>query len=204
MKPKHLVLHADVHQKLKRRKSMTGETIQEIGNSILRTALARPLLTDVIAQKLLSAQKLTEAEWESVLEAALKEAQSVLPSISDQIMVKAGTQIENGHWRRRNIYRPPGMAFEVVEFEANNLEVTELVPHVHDGDEFLLVLAGSIRVSLHNEAVTLHPGQSLHFAGSDPHINVPLVQEARILCISIPAWADSAAKLMQFDSLTSN
>lgn len=197
MKPKHLVLHPDVHQKLKKRKSVTGEAIQEIGNSILRAALYRPLLTEVIARKLLSARKLTNAEWEDVLGAALEEAQSAFPSFSDQILVTDRTRVGEGSWRRCNIYRPPNLAFEVVEHEAHNLDEDKQVAHVHDGQEFLIVLAGTVQVHIQDEAVTLRAGDSLHFNGKDPHLTLPVDEAARVLSINIPAWSDSAAKLVE-------
>jgi len=196
MKRKHLVLHADVHQKLKKRKSKTGESLQEIGNSILRAALSRPLLTEVIAHKLLSTQTVTAAEWEQVLEAALNEAQSVFPSFSDQVLVRDRTRVDSGLWRRRSIYRPPSLAFEVVEHEANVLDADLHVAHVHEGHEYLIVLNGTVRAYVQDEAITLEAGDSLHFAGGDPHLTVPLVADARVISVNVPAWSDSATKLI--------
>ena len=170
-------------------------TIQDAGNSILRAALSRPLLSEVIAHKLLAARKLTEGEWESSLESSLEEAQSVFPSFSDHILIVDRTRVINASWKRACVYRSPSLSFEMVEHVANNLDTGEAIAHVHEGEEFLVVLSGTVRVRIMDEAITLHAGESLHFAGRDPHLTLPLVQDARVLSINVPPWSDSTAEL---------
>jgi transcriptional regulator with XRE-family HTH domain len=63
-------------------------------------------------------------------------------------------------------------------------EVTE--SFIHDEDEFMFVLSGSIKLEYDNETYLLQEGDSIYFKGSIPHIAYPLNnQEAKILCIFV-------------------
>jgi len=199
MKPKHLVLHQDVHQKLKKRKSLTGQTIQEIGNDILRAGLARPVLTEVIAGKLLAEQKLTPEEWEDVLGSALQEAQSAFPAFSEQVTLRGHDRTGTGAWRVRNTHRSASKAFEAVEYEANNLDAVRTVARIHDGHEVLMVLSGTVGVHIQDRAVTLGPLDMIQFDSREPHLCFPLDMEARILSVVVPALSDSTLELVELN-----
>jgi hypothetical protein len=50
---KHLVLDDDVHESLKKRKELTGSSIKEIGNSVLRASIENVFLNDIVGKMLI-------------------------------------------------------------------------------------------------------------------------------------------------------
>lgn len=46
-------------------------------------------------------------------------------------------------------------------------------PYVHDNDEFIFILSGSIKLLYDGKRYTLHQGDSAYFSGKKPHIFLP-------------------------------
>jgi len=70
---KHLVLDDDVHEVLKQRKELTGSSIKEIGNSVLRTSIESVFLGDIVGRILVEKHKLSEDEYNRALGQACAE-----------------------------------------------------------------------------------------------------------------------------------
>jgi len=133
--------------------------------SQLERGLARP--------SMLSLEKIARALGSSQLE--LMEAADASADDPDQpsvVLVRAneGTvgPFGNGHAR---LLVHGKRRFHPMEFTANNLEAGEY--YVHEEDEFIHVLAGTVVIDLLGQGTstlnTLNEGDSLYYAGGTPH-----------------------------------
>ena len=58
----------------------------------------------------------------------------------------------------------------------------------HDGEEWLFVLSGTLRLALDDEALTLHPGDAAHFDARLPHrLTAEGGQDAELLLVACAA-----------------
>ena len=92
------MLDRDVHLKLRRRKRQTGLTVKEIGNSVLRSMLSRPLLSEVIAEKLVAMCKLSPKEYGGLVAEATREVDKATKQIDSWIQRTTNGTFVSGSW----------------------------------------------------------------------------------------------------------
>jgi len=93
-KKKHLVLDADVHEILKQRKELTGSSIKEIGNSVLRTFIESVFLGDIVGRILVEKGKVSEDEYSHALKQASAELRQFQANVGVPVeMTRKGTLI---------------------------------------------------------------------------------------------------------------
>jgi len=184
---KHLVLDPDVHEKLKSKKRGRGSTLREIGNTILRSALDRPALSDAIARKLIEEGRITFEDYRRAKEGVFREHDAFHRHIEDLLeQTDRGTSL-SGSWEASLLVSGAEKPYQVLEAWAIDAERTAVPLHCHDAsDEFFVVIEGQLLVTLDEEEKLLEEGEIDRVPAGQPHAVTPLTDTTRILAICCP------------------
>ena len=184
---KHLVLDDDVHKILQERKELLGTSIKEIGNSILRTFAEHIFLGDVVGRILIEGGKISEDEYNRVLEQAAVELQQANAAIGVPVQsTKQGTLV-SGSWETRQLFRRADDAFQVLECWTRDSRQLPMQAHRHAADEFFVVLYGRIIVTMGGTPYTLGPLNMFQVPSKVVHSVKPLNADCYMLAVLVPA-----------------
>ena len=191
---KHLVLDPDVHLKLRRRKRQTGLTVKEIGNSVLRSMLSRPLLGEVIAEKLIAMGKLSPQEYEQLVAEAAREVNNTTNQIDSLIQRTPQKTFVCGSWELREVYCSPDNAYQVMERWARDANKNPMPSHRHEANESITVLTGKVHLTVEAQEHLLQSPSVFHITSGQIHSSIPLTRDTRVVTVMTPPIPEFAAK----------
>lgn len=184
---KHLVLDDDVHEILKETKELTGSSIKEIGNSVLRTSVEHIFLSDLLGQVLIQSGKLSEKDYKQALEqATVQLRQSHATSDIPAKLTKQGTLV-SGSWEAKQLFWSSDGAFQVLECWTRDALHLPMQAHRHTADEFFIVLQGRIIITMNGTPYTLGALNMLQVPASVVHSVKPLDPDCHMLAVLVPA-----------------
>ena len=187
---KHLVLERDVHLRLKEKKRQTGASAKEIANSILRSVLSRPTLTELIGEKLVQMGKLTTDEYARITAEVIKDAQSIATPFDSVIRITSRKTLTTGSWEAREIYRSPDDTFQLVEGWARDERKNPTGIHYHEQYESIVVLTGKVAVQIETKEQILSPMDTICIKPHAVHSTTPLTPDTHVVVINNPTWPD--------------
>lgn len=184
---KHLVLDDDVHEVLKQRKELTGSSIKDIGNSVLRTSLESVFLGDIVSRILVESKKISEDECNHALEQASAELRQSQANVRVPVeMTRKGTLI-SGSWEIKQLLRRSDDAFQVLECWARDPRQLAMQAHRHAADAFFIVLQGRVMIVMSGTPCTLQPLNMCQIPSYVVHSVKPLDADCHMLALFIPA-----------------
>ena len=181
---KHLVLDDDVHEALEERKHLTGSTIRDIGNSVLRTSMGIVFLTDILGRILAEKGIVSEGDYND----ALDQASSQLTEIGQlpvQVTVK-GTAVA-GSWEIRQLFCRSDNAFQVLESWTRDLRQLPMDAHQHAADEFFVLFSGRVVVTMSGVPYSLCPLNMIQVPSGVVHSVKPVADDCHLIAILSPA-----------------
>ena len=184
---KHLVLDDDVHEILKERKELTGSSIKEIGNSVLRTSVEHAFLCDIIGRILVDRNKVSEDEYSHALEQASAELRQANATVGVPVVTTSKGTLVSGSWEMRSLFRTSDSAFQVLECWARDSRQLSMQAHRHDADEFLIVLHGRAIITMCGTPYTLGSLNMLQVPAGVVHSVKPLDADCHMLTVLSPA-----------------
>jgi len=188
MAKKHLVLDYDVHLRLKSRKRSTGIPQQSIGNMILRSVLSQPdLLIDAVGKKLADLGTIEPEEYSNIVRDAIQRIERTAAEGSTLVAAGSEDMLVAGSWKIRPLYRCPDGSFQVIEVMARNARKEPISYHIHNEDEYMLVLAGCVMLEDTGRHLLLDCGSSCRIQHGSAHSATPLGGDVRALVTFVPA-----------------
>jgi len=184
---KHLVLDDDVHEILKERKELTGSSIKEIGNSVLRTSIESVFLGDIVARILVEKHKLSEDEYNRALVQASAELRQSQANVRVPVEPTSKGTLVAGSFETRQIFRRSDGAFQVLETWARDSRCLPMQAHRHTADEFFIVFHGRVIITMNGTPYTLGPLNVLQVPAGVVHSVKPLDADCHMLAILVPA-----------------
>lgn len=184
--PKHLVLDEDVHRELKRKKKETGLNVKDIGNTILRSLLERPLVSDIIGKRLVESGRLTEEEFDRLRHEALLEAASPLSDVSELVHSTKQGALTAGSWELRELFAADDASFHVLSAWAKDRRSRPFPSHRHEGEEFFMVLSGKVLVTVNEQPIIISSPGCHHISKGTSHSAAPLEPDTYTLVILSP------------------
>jgi mannose-6-phosphate isomerase-like protein (cupin superfamily) len=181
---KHLVLDDDVHEALEQRKGLTGSSIKDIGNDVLRSSLESVFLGDIIGRILVESGKVSENEYGQALEQAFTKIKTT-PNLPVERTLK-GTLVA-GSWESRQLFQRSDGSFQILESWTRDSRKLPMQAHQHAAEEFFVVLAGRIIVTMSGTPYTLRPLSMLQVPGGVIHSVEPLDDDCHLLSVLLPA-----------------
>lgn len=184
---KHLVLDDDVHEILKQRKELTGSSIKEIGNSALRTVIENVFLGDIVSRILVESGKLSEQEYNRVLEQAAVELRRSHDTVGVPVEKTIRGTLVSGSLETRQLFRRSDGAFQVLECWTRDSRSLPMQAHRHSADEFFIALHGRTIITMSGTPYTLQPLSMLQVPSGVVHSVKPLNADCHMLAILVPA-----------------
>jgi len=179
--PKHLVLDEDVHRALRKRKAETGLNVRVIGNCALRATLEGPLLSEAIGQLLVDKGALTDKEFQAIREEAMGGICSEARNVDHLVRPTKRATVTTGSWEIRELVLDLEESYQVVEAWVKDRRLRPITLHRHEGDEYLVVLAGAIMATIDLEARIVKAPDNLLLPGGAFHSITPLAKETRLI-----------------------
>jgi mannose-6-phosphate isomerase-like protein (cupin superfamily) len=184
---KHLVLDDDVYESLVKRRSLTGVPMGAIGNGILRSHIASRRIEQLVGEYLVSAGKVSPAEYEEALLAAsenLRRASATAP-----LLLTQGDDgvLTTGSWSIRSLLCPPERTFQLLEAWARDSCERSTEQHTHNADEYIVLVEGRALCVLNGLPCTLQKGTVLHIPAGAIHTMLPVGRECHLLILVIPS-----------------
>ena len=184
---KHLVLEPDIHKALKTEKGLTGLSIKEIGNAILRTTLEESHMVDLIGSLLVSTGKLSEDEVQQVLkQARLGTKRTRTASAPPVSRTRAGTLI-SGSWEIANIVSSDDKLYQILECWARDSDRQPMDAHSHKSDEYIIVLKGRVSLTMGGKQFVLCPQNMIQIPADCIHAATPLDASSYLITVLSPA-----------------
>lgn len=194
--PKHLVLDEDVHRALKNKKSETGVNVKDLGNSVLRSVLERPLLTEAIGRRIVSSGMMSEEEFSELRKEALRDITEPLTKNPSVFQPTAHNTFTSGSWEMRELACDPENQFQIFLMWARDLQFKAIPLHTHEGMEYWVILSGAMMVTVDAETQVLKaPGAQIVPQGAS-HSSAPLSSETMLIVIltppnnGLPSWVE--------------
>jgi len=184
---KHLVLDDDVHEILKERKELTGSSIKEIGNSVLRTSIENVFLGDIVGRILVEKHKLSEDEYNHALGQASAELRQSQANVRVPVETTSKGTLVAGSLENRQLFRRSDGAFQVLESWTRDSRCLPMQAHRHTADEFFIVLHGRIIITMSGTPYTLGPLNVFQVPAGVVHSVKPLDADCHMLAILVPA-----------------
>jgi mannose-6-phosphate isomerase-like protein (cupin superfamily) len=183
---KHLVLDPDVHEKLISRKRASHVTVREIGNTVLRSALSHPPLSDAIARKLIGEGKLSEADYVKARADAIRELDDCRQQVSDLLDPTDRGTLISGSWEIAMGRSGSKPHYQVLDCWAIDGSQNPLPLHSHEeSTEYFIVLQGRILVSM-EEGSIVEEGACFRILPGEPHSVTPLTADTRVIAVCSP------------------
>ena len=184
---KHLVLDDDVHEILKQRKELTGSSIREIGNSVLRTSVESVFLGDIVGRILVKEGKVSEDDYSRALNQASTELRRSQTNLRVPVETSSKGTLVAGSLETRQIFRRSDGAFQVLESWTRDSRQLPMQPHRHAADEFFIVLQGRIVITMNGIPYTLDALNMLQVPAGVVHSVKPLDADCHFLEVLSPA-----------------
>ena len=186
-KQKHLVLDNDVHEILKERKELTGSSIKEIGNSVLRTSIESVFLGDIVGRILAKKGKVSEDDYSRALEEASAELRQSQTNIRVPVEPTSKGTLIAGSLETRQLFRRSDGAFQILECWTRDSLKLPMQAHRHAADEFFIVLHGRIIITMSGTPYTLGSLNMLQVPADVIHSVKPLDPDCHFLAVLSPA-----------------
>lgn len=184
---KHLVLDPDVHAKLSTRKRRSNLTIREIGNTMLRSVLSRPSLSEIIGKRLVEAGIVTAEAYERVRAEALQDAAVHIHEPSRVVHWTPRGTFVSGSWEAQETFRSPSGDYQVLEAWARDGREHPMPTHCHKGIEILFVVNGALLATLEDaQAEAILAGSVLRIPATMSHTIAPVARETRAVIVLTP------------------
>jgi mannose-6-phosphate isomerase-like protein (cupin superfamily) len=184
--PKHLVLDDDVHRSLRKKKRETGVNVQDIGNALLRSVLERPVVAQLIGKKLVESGKLTEEEFDRLLNASTREASAVVSDVASLVRTTKRSTVAVGSWELQELYVSEDDSFQILKAWSKDRRSKPFPAHRHESEAIFVVLSGKLLVTLSDEAVVLSAADAHHVPSGEPHAITPIERDTLVLVIVFP------------------
>jgi len=184
--PKHLVLDEDVHRELKKKKKETGLNVKDIGNSILRSLLERPLVLDILGKRLVESGKLTAKEFDRLRHEVLLEAASPASGVDQLIHPTNHATLTSGSWELQELFAADDDSFHVLSAWAKDRRSRPFPSHRHKGDEFFIVLTGKLLVTVEGEPLIVSSPGCHYVPKGASHSSTPLEPNTYVLVVLSP------------------
>ena len=184
---KHLVLDDDVHEILKETKDLTGSSIKEIGNSVLRTSVESVFLRDIVGRILVKNGKLSEDDYTRAVEQAVAELEHSQANVRVPVERTSRGTLVAGSWETRQLFRRSDDAFQVLECWTRDFRKAPMQAHRHSADEFFIMLQGRVSVTMSGIPYTLSALNILQVPSGVVHSVKPLETDCHFLTILSPA-----------------
>lgn len=194
--PKHLVLDEDVHRALKKKKGETGVNVKDLGNSVLRSVLERPLLTEAIGRRIISSGLLSIEEFAELRRDALRDITTPVSKATNVFQPTAHNTFVSGSWEMRELALDLENQFQVFSMWTRDLRFKSIPLHTHEGTEFWLVLSGAMIVTVDAESQVLKAPDSKIILSGISHSSAPLTQDTQLVMVlsppnkGLPSWAE--------------
>ncbi len=186
-KQKHLVLDDDVHEILSERKQLTGSSIKEIGNSVLRDSMESVFLGDIVGRILVENGKVSENDYSRALNQASTKLRQSRAIIRIPVETTSKGTLIAGSLETRQLFRRSDSAFQVLECWARDSMGLPMDAHRHAADEFFIVLQGKMLVTMAGTAYTMRPLNILQVPSGVVHSVKPLDPDCHFLTVLVPA-----------------
>lgn len=196
-RPKHLVLDDDVHRALAKRKGDTGLHIRDIGNCLLRTILGERAVADVLRDKLIQSRILTDAQYEHLEREAISELRTEVRDVRSLLRHDGAETLATGSWQMAEVHRSSEGLYQIVYGHAKDAKRRAFPPHMHEGDEFLIALRGSVLASIAHRAEILVSPEAVWIPKQTVHSTAPLSADTVVVAILSPpdpAYTKSSAR----------
>lgn len=184
--PKHLVLDEDVHHALRKKKAETGITVKDLGNCALRSVLERPLLVEAIGEKLIADGLMNEEQFDVLRDAALQQICTSAADVSSIVRPTNRDTVASGSWEIEELARDAKGAYQVLSAWVKDHRMRSIKMHKHVGVEFLIVLKGSVLVTIDIESQVLTAPQSVIIPASAFHSVTPLDRVTQMIAVISP------------------
>jgi mannose-6-phosphate isomerase-like protein (cupin superfamily) len=190
---KHLVLEDDVYQDLVSRKELSGLPLGMLGNAILRTHIRSTAFEDMVCRKLIATGKLTEAEYQRILDEAARDLRQEASSGAPPIAYGPDGEMLSGSLAIQNIYTSPGGVFQLLEVWARDALQRPMGQHLHQADEYVVGLEGRTLFVLNGTPCTLQQGSVFLIPAGSTHSAKPLGPDSHLLALLVPAVIEYSA-----------
>jgi len=184
--PKHLVLDADVHRALRKKKTETGITVKDLGNCALRSVLERPMLVEAIGEKLVSEGRLNEDEFNAIRAEALQQICASAADVASIVHMTKRHTLSSGSWEIEELARDTEGTYQVLSAWVKDHRMRPITLHKHDGTEHLILLKGAILVSIDVESQIVTAPGSVTIPKGAFHSVTPLERETQIIAVISP------------------
>lgn len=194
--PKHLVLDEDVHVALKKKKGETGVNVKDLGNSVLRSVLERPLLTEAIGRRIVSSGLLSVEEFSELRRDALRDITTPVSKAASVFQPTAHNTFVAGSWEMRELALDAENQFQVFSMWTRDLRFKPIPLHTHDGAEYWMILSGAMIVTIDAESQVLKAPDCKVIPSGASHSSAPLTQDTRLIVVlsppnkGLPSWAE--------------
>jgi len=184
---KHFVLDHDVYLRLMRRKRETGLTASRIGNAILRTCLdANASFYRDLRERLVANGSLSEVAFDEAFRETVCSQSEAIEDWRDLLKLSDEGHQVVGSWEIREIGSCKG-ACQVLEFLARDGRGQPIPLHHHAQENRVQVLSGHVLFVVDYRHVLLGAPEVLTIPSGSIHTATPLTDDARFLCVLVPA-----------------
>ena len=195
MPQKHLVLDADVHEALMKRKDLTGLPISRVGNEILRRHISSVLEDHLLGDYLIENGFITREEFRKALEQVDRTVQDKYRPGSVPLKHLGGGRFVSGSWEIHRLHEESSGSFQLLEAWARDGLQRPMIQHSHTSEEYLVSLGGRCLVIMSGTPFTLTKDCSLRIPAGVTHSATPLDAECHMLILSSPALQEYSRRL---------
>jgi len=183
---KHLVLDDDVHGELLKRKAATGLNVKDIGNAVLRSLIERPLLPELLRQKLVESGLMSESQFDGIWREAIAEAAERVPPASDLVRVTKRDTLTTGSWELKELMLDREIGIQVFKVWTKDTKSRPFSAHLHSGTETLIVLSGRVGITSENNLHVVEAPDSFTIPSNTSHAVAPLDRDTVLLVTISP------------------
>lgn len=180
------MLDEDVHRALKRKKSETGINVKDLGNCALRAVLERPLLVEMLGEKLVAAGCLSEEEFEALRLEAMREVCVSAKDVASIVRRTDRETLATGSWEIEELARNESAGYQVVSAWVRDRRLRPITLHKHDGIEFLILLEGAALVTVDMDSQVVAAPGTVTIPRKAVHSVTPLEFDTRMVCVLYP------------------
>ena len=175
-----------MHRALKKKKTETGLNVKDLGNCALRSVLHRPLLVEAIGQKLVETGHLSEEEFDVIRAEALRQICSATTDVASIVHQTKHHTMATGSWEIEELARDEADTYQVLSAWVKDHRLRPFTPHRHEGVEFLILLKGSVLISVDIESYIVKAPGAVTIPMGAVHSATPLEQGTLMLAVISP------------------
>ena len=184
--PKHLVLDEDVHRALRKKKAQTGINVKDLGNCALRSVFERPMLVEAIGEKLVSEGLLNDDEFNALRAAALQQICTSAADVASIVHPTNRHTVASGSWEIEELASDAKDTYQVLSAWVKDQRMRSIKMHKHVGVEFLILLKGSMLVTVDVESQVLTAPGTVTIPACAFHSVTPLARETQMIVVVSP------------------